>query len=90
MAEEVVQHTPIRMKSNVSLFFKIALVAVIALLMLIPLAMVKSLVRERQNYADGIEAAISEAGKLPDVFICANDFVALESMQALRTLGYED
>jgi inner membrane protein len=61
MAEEVVQHTPIRMKSNVSLFFKIALVAVIALLMLIPLAMVKSLVRERQNYADGCRAEVAQS-----------------------------
>ena len=49
------------MKSNVSLFFKIALVAVIALLMLVPLTMVKSLVRESQNYADGCRAEVSQS-----------------------------
>ena len=51
----------IRMKANTSLFFKIALVAIIALLMMIPLTMVKSLVRERQNYADGCRAEVSQS-----------------------------
>ena len=49
------------MKTHNSLFFKIALVAVIALLMLVPLTMVKSLVRERQNYADGCRAEVSQS-----------------------------
>ncbi len=43
----------------------------------------------RQNYADGIEKILAENNSLPDAFICANDFVALDAMQALRTLGYE-
>ena len=51
----------IHMKANTSLFFKIALVAIIALLMLIPLTMVKSLVRERQNYADGCRAEVAQS-----------------------------
>ena len=49
------------MKSNSSLFVKIALVAIIALLMMIPLTMVKSLVRERQNYADGCRAEVAQS-----------------------------
>ena len=49
------------MKANTSLFIKIALVAIIALLMMIPLSMVKSLVRERQNYADGCRAEVSQS-----------------------------
>ena len=61
MSEGIVHNTPSRMKSNTSLFFKIAFVAVIALLMLIPLSMVKSLVRERQNYADGCRAEVAQS-----------------------------
>ncbi len=57
------------MKTHNSLFFKIAFVAVIALLMLIPLTMVKSLVRERQNYADGCCAEVAQSWGLSLIHI---------------------
>ena len=49
------------MKTNSSLFFKIAFVALIALLMLIPLAMVKNQIRERQNNADSCRMEVSQS-----------------------------
>ncbi len=49
------------MKPSSSLFLKIAVVAAIALLMLIPLALVKNQVRERQNYADNCRHEVSQS-----------------------------
>ena len=49
------------MKPSSSLFLKIAVVAAIALLMLIPLALVKNQVRERQNYADSCRHEVSQS-----------------------------
>ncbi|MBQ9057782.1 MAG: LacI family DNA-binding transcriptional regulator [Atopobiaceae bacterium] len=43
----------------------------------------------RENYSDGISRCIDTLDKLPDLFICANDFVALDAIQALRSLGYD-
>ncbi len=43
----------------------------------------------RENYADGMKAKIAKLDKLPKLFFCANDFVALELFQALRELGYD-
>jgi len=49
------------MKANNSLFFKIAFVALIALLMLIPLSMVKNQIRERQGNADACQDEVSQS-----------------------------
>ena len=43
----------------------------------------------RQNYAQGIKEGIESSQGLPDLFICANDFVALDALQAIRELGYD-
>ena len=42
-----------------------------------------------ENYADGIKRKISKLDKLPQLFICANDFVALDLLVVLRRLGYD-
>ena len=41
------------------------------------------------NFIPEIKSLISSVGELPDLFVCANDFVALDLLQALRELGYE-
>lgn len=43
----------------------------------------------RENYVDGMKARIAKLDKLPKLFFCANDFVALDLLQALRELGYD-
>lgn len=42
-----------------------------------------------KNARAGIGASLDELDELPDVFICANDFVALDALQALRERGYD-
>ena len=41
----------------------------------------------KANFYDDIIAALSALPALPDLFICGNDFVALDVIQALRRLG---
>lgn len=41
-----------------------------------------------EDYKDHLEARIKKIPSLPDVFICANDFVAIDTMQVLKKLGY--
>lgn len=43
----------------------------------------------RENYSDGIKHALAHCDKLPQLLLCANDFVALDLIQALRELGYD-
>lgn len=40
------------------------------------------------DYQEYLTECIKKLKKLPDVFICANDFVALDTMQVLKKLGY--
>lgn len=40
----------------------------------------------RENGLDGIHAALSRLERLPEFFLCANDFVAVNVLQVLRTL----
>lgn len=40
------------------------------------------------EYQEYLAECIKKLQKLPDVFICANDFVALDTMQVLKRLGY--
>ena len=40
------------------------------------------------DYREYLTECIQKLEELPDVFICANDFVALDTMQVLRKLGY--
>ena len=54
-----------KMKSSISFAVKIALMGVLALLMLIPLAMVQNQIRDRQNAADSSRDEV--AAKLVDV-----------------------
>ncbi len=42
----------------------------------------------RENHVDEIAAPLSVLDELPELFICANDFVALDALQALRSLGF--
>lgn len=41
----------------------------------------------KTNHHREMHEALSSLSQLPDVFICANDFVAVEAIQALRELG---
>lgn len=41
----------------------------------------------RYNEADPIRAELEALEELPDVFLCANDFVAWDTMQALASIG---
>ena len=41
----------------------------------------------KTNHHRKMYEALSSLSQLPDVFICANDFVAVEAIQALRELG---
>ena len=41
----------------------------------------------KANFGDGIIKALSALEELPDLFICGNDFVAMDVIQALRELG---
>ncbi len=41
----------------------------------------------RSNFYDSIIEALDALPELPDLFICGNDFVALDVIQALRKLG---
>ncbi len=41
----------------------------------------------RTNHGHEIAAALAELDELPDLFICANDFVAIEVLQGLKALG---
>lgn len=43
----------------------------------------------RENYAEGIRNCLEATDSLPDLFVCANDFVALDALQALHELGLE-
>ena len=43
----------------------------------------------RENHLDGIRSCLKTAGSLPDFFVCANDFVALVALQALREMGFD-
>lgn len=41
-----------------------------------------------KDYKEYLEECIRNIPSLPDVFICANDFVAIDTMQVLKKLGY--
>ena len=41
----------------------------------------------RDNNANEIKRRLSSLNELPDLFICANDFIAADTMQALNELG---
>jgi len=41
------------------------------------------------NLTDTLRPALSALDELPDLFICANDFVALDFMQVVRELGFD-
>lgn len=43
----------------------------------------------RSNDKDEIASRLAELETLPDLFVCANDFVAIDVLQALRGLGYD-
>lgn len=43
----------------------------------------------RRNRLDGIRRRLETLDELPDLFICANDFVALDAHRALRKLGFD-
>lgn len=40
------------------------------------------------DYQEYLVESLQKLKELPDVFICANDFVALDTMQVLKKLGY--
>ena len=40
------------------------------------------------NSAEEMHSLLAAAGDLPDVFLCENDFVAMDAMLSLRELGY--
>lgn len=42
---------------------------------------------ERSDYISALRTAISSIKKLPDVYICANDFVAIDVMRILHSLN---
>lgn len=41
------------------------------------------------NYEEEIRAELAKLDDLPDLFICANDFVAIDALMALRNLGID-
>ncbi len=41
-----------------------------------------------EEYKEYLEECIKKLPSLPDVFICANDFVAIDTMQILKKAGY--
>lgn len=43
----------------------------------------------KRNHKEDIAGRLAELDRLPDLFVCANDFVALDALQALRELGHE-
>lgn len=43
----------------------------------------------KQNRQARIFNALADLGSLPQLFICANDFVAIDAQRAIRKLGYE-
>ena len=43
----------------------------------------------KQNVKAKIGECLDQLDELPEVFICANDFVALDALQALRDRGYD-
>lgn len=45
-------------------------------------------VRDSSDYREYLTECLEKLEQLPDVFICANDFVALDTMKVLRKLGY--
>lgn len=44
--------------------------------------------RNSEEYKEYLEECIKKISSLPDVFICANDFVAIDTMQILKKAGY--
>lgn len=42
-----------------------------------------------ENKMVGIAPRLEQLDELPDVFVCANDFVALDALQVMRGLGYD-
>ncbi len=40
-----------------------------------------------QDYREYLAKCLRDMKELPEVFICANDFVALDAMQALKSMG---
>ncbi len=40
-----------------------------------------------ENHAEFMSPRLQELEELPDLFICANDFVAADAMQVLRKMG---
>jgi LacI family transcriptional regulator len=42
-----------------------------------------------ENAKFEIREELARLDELPDLFLCANDFVALDALQALRSLGYD-
>ena len=43
----------------------------------------------KENKKAQILEELAKLDELPDMFVCANDFVALDALQALRDLGYD-
>ena len=41
----------------------------------------------KENFYNGIMTALSALPSLPDLFLCGNDFVAVDAIRALRNLG---
>ena len=41
----------------------------------------------QENHAEFMRPLLQELEELPDLFICANDFVAIDAMQVLREMG---
>ena len=39
------------------------------------------------HYSDYLQDGFQKMKELPDVFICANDFIALDALQAFRRMG---
>lgn len=44
---------------------------------------------DSQDYQEYLTGCFQKMQHLPDVFICANDFVAIDAMHTLRKLGYD-
>lgn len=42
-----------------------------------------------QEYQEYLTGQLRQLKQLPDVFICANDFIAMDALTSLRTLGFD-
>lgn len=43
----------------------------------------------KYNFEKEVKEELAKLDELPDLFICANDFVAIDALMALRSLGYD-